>query len=323
MTTWTSLEVCAGGGGLALGLERAGFAPLGLVDSCPDSVATLRANRPGWPLSLIDLRAFDGGHLTGRVDLLAAGVPCPPFSVAGRQHGLEDARDLFPSLLDLAGAVRPRGVLVCGLASAKFAGYLAGVRARLQADLGLETKCAILRASDFGVAQLRPRLVLVALEPGPISRFTWPSGEAAPVTVGQELFDLMAANGWPHAEAWREHASSVGPTLVGGSRRHGGPDLGPTRARARWSRLGVDGRSLAQHAPHESAPHFLESGVRLTLRMVARLQGFPDGWQFCGNKTAAYRQMGNAFPPPVAAAVAGAMRDALGPACDLPVRRTA
>lgn len=96
-----------------------------------------------------------------------------------------------------------------------------------------------------------------------------------------------------------ERANEIAPTAVGGS-RYGGPDLGPTRVRKAWASLGVDGLGIADAPP---APDFV--GIpKLTVRMVARLQGFPDDWQFSqGRKTAAYRQVGNAFPPPVAASV--------------------
>ena len=113
-------------------------------------------------------------------------------------------------------------------------------------------------------------------------------------------FDLMAARGWSGATQWRSIASEIAPTLVGGSKKHGGPDLGPTRARKAWACLGVNGSTLAEDAPE---PDF-EGMPRLTVRMAARIQGFPDDWEFVGGKTAAYRQVGNAFPPPVARAVA-------------------
>lgn len=110
----------------------------------------------------------------------------------------------------------------------------------------------------------------------------------------------MESNGWPQARDWAKSADKVGPTIVGGSKKHGGPDLGPTRAKAAWLSLGVDGKGIANEAP---APDLVGT-TRLTVRMVARIQGFPDEWIFTGSKTAAYRQVGNAFPPPVAAAVA-------------------
>lgn len=139
--------------------------------------------------------------------------------------------------------------------------------------------------------------------------FAWPRVERTPPTVGERIGALMAEGGWSGAESWALQANSIGPTLVGGSRKHGGPDLGPTRARAAWLRLGVDGRSLADAPPAADAP--ADFVPRLTVRMAAAVQGFPDQWQFSGRKTSAYRQVGNAFPPPVAEAVGAAIREAL------------
>jgi len=94
-----------------------------------------------------------------------------------------------------------------------------------------------------------------------------------------------------------------------GSKKHGGPDLGPTRARAAWRELGVDGLGIADSPPGPGFPD--GKAPKLTVPMVARLQGFPDSWHFSGRKTAAYRQVGNAFPPPVARALGTAIADAL------------
>ncbi len=121
--------------------------------------------------------------------------------------------------------------------------------------------------------------------------------------------DLMGANGWPGAEAWARRAEGIAPTIVGGSKKHGGPDLGPTRARKQWREFRVDGLGIADAAPDENFPE--EGFPRLTVRMVARIQSFPDEWDFVGGKTIAYRQVGNAFPPLVAKAVGLAIRRAL------------
>jgi DNA (cytosine-5)-methyltransferase 1 len=138
--------------------------------------------------------------------------------------------------------------------------------------------------------------------------FDWPTAlPHNPPTVGETLRDLMAAGGWKGAKKWAERANDIAPTIVGGSKKHGGPDLGPTRARAAWATLGVEGKSLFNEAP---GPDFF-GAPRLTVRMVARLQGFPDSWQFHGGKTTSYRQVGNAFPPPVAKAVANNLNIAL------------
>jgi DNA (cytosine-5)-methyltransferase 1 len=96
---------------------------------------------------------------------------------------------------------------------------------------------------------------------------------------------------------------------VGGSRKHGGADLGPTRAKASWLKLSVDGRGIADHVPNADTD--IDHLPRLTLRMVARLQGFSDEWAFIGKKTSTYRQIGNAFPPPVARALGTKIADAL------------
>jgi DNA (cytosine-5)-methyltransferase 1 len=135
-------------------------------------------------------------------------------------------------------------------------------------------------------------------------RFPEPS-ENGQTTVGKALRDLMAARGWEGADEWSALANDVGPTLVGGSKKHGGADLGPTRAKQGWAKLHVDGRGIADAAPDADAPSPTEWHPRLTIEMAARVQGWKpeDGWIFSGRKTAQYRQIGNAFPPPVAEAV--------------------
>ena len=298
----SSVEICSGAGGQALGLELAGFAHSALVEIEPAACETLRLNRPCWNVIEGDLCAFDGNEYKG-IDLLAGGVPCPPFSKAGKQLGADDERDMFPQAIRLVDECRPQAVMlenVRGLLDAVFDDYRNKVEQQLS-SLGYVPGWRLLHASDFGVSQLRPRVVFVGIRRDIADRFAWPVPcEVEPPTVGELLFDLMAANGWRSAESWRERADGIAPTLVGGSKKHGGPDLGPTRARRAWESLSVDGRGLWDAAPDAD----FVGMPRLTTRMAARVQGFPDDWQFAGRKTAAYRQIGNAFPPPVAEAVA-------------------
>jgi len=306
-----AMEICAGGGGQALGLELAGFDHAAVVEIDAAACATLRQNRPDWNVIEGDLHSFDGRPYKG-IDLLAGGVPCPPFSIAGKQLGADDERDLFPEALRLVEETQPRAVIlenVRGLADPKFADYRANILNRLN-SLGYRADWRLLNASDFGVPQLRPRFILVALRYEVADRFEWPKPTGKPPTVGETLLDLMASRGWAGALRWAEEtATDVAPTVVGGSKKHGGPDLGPTRARRQWLRLGVDGIGIAGEPP---GPDFPADGIpKLTVQMVARVQGFPDSWRFSGKKTAAYRQVGNAFPPPVATAVGKSILRAL------------
>lgn len=300
--SFTSLEMCAGAGGQAIGLEMAGFDHAGLIEIEPPACATLRLNRPEWNVIEGDLRKFDGRAYKG-IDLLAGGVPCPPFSKAGKQLGADDERDLFPEALRLADECRPQAVMlenVRGLLDAVFEDYRNKVEKQLK-KLGYVPGWRLLNASDYGVSQLRPRVVFVGIRKDFADKFSWPEpNKQPPPTVGELLHDLMKADGWRGADRWREQANSIAPTLVGGSKKHGGPDLGPTRSKRAWAALGVDGHGLWDAPP----PRDFVGMPRLTPRMAARIQGFSDDWQFFGRKTAAYRQVGNAFPPPVAAAVA-------------------
>jgi len=305
------VEICAGAGGQAIGLEWAGFEALAHVEYDHHACATLRLNRPNWNVIEGDVREFSAKEFKG-LDLLAGGVPCPPFSKAGKQLGPEDERDLFPEALRLVDECRPKAVMlenVRGFLDAVFTDYRMSLKKELNA-LGYQTSWHLLNASDYGVPQLRPRVVVVAIRKDLAKNFFAPfpliDGKRAK-TVGETLGDLMGENGWEGALAWASNANEIAPTLVGGSKKHGGADLGPTRAKKAWASLGVNGKSLADSAP----PKGYAEMPKLTLRMTARIQGFPDDWQFAGGKTAAYRQVGNAFPPPVAHAVALKIRQAI------------
>jgi DNA (cytosine-5)-methyltransferase 1 len=308
----TSLELCAGGGGQALGLETAGFSHVALVELNGHACETLRLNRPHWNVvegDERDLRYFNGKPYQG-VDLVAGGVPCPPFSKAGKQLGRGDERNLFPEAIRVVRESQPKAVMlenVRGLLDAVFEDYRKYISTQLR-DLGYVPFWHLVNAADFGVPQLRPRVIFVALRPDVARHFVLPIPSATkPPTVGETLYPLMASRGWKGATAWKKQADEIAPTIVGGSHKHGGPDLGPTRAKRAWAALGVDAHVLADEPP---GPDFV-GPPRLTVPMVALLQGFPSEWKFSGRKTPAYRQVGNAFPPPVAAAMAEAIHAAI------------
>lgn len=303
------VELCAGGGGQSIGLEAAGFRHLALVEVDEDCCITLKRNRQNWNVIEEDINEFDGSPYRG-VDLLAAGLPCPPFSVAGKQLGQDDERDLFPAALRLVDQMMPRAVMienVRGILSSTFEDYRKLIINRFE-QLGYRAEWELFNASQFGVPQLRPRAILVAVRSKISEDFDWPAPRnGTPPTVGEALFAQMSSRGWEHAAEWRDHANKIAPTVVGGSKKHGGPDLGPVRARQAWMALGVDGGGIANEPPSIE----FEGMPRLTVPMVAKIQGFPADWAFFGGKTTAYRQVGNAFPPPVAKAVGRQIKFAL------------
>lgn len=318
----TAIELCAGAGGQALGLDSS-FEHLALVENDHHACSTLRSVRR-WKQAVreTDLHDFRAVRYRG-IDLVAGGVPCPPFSRAGKRLGDQDERDLFPEALRVVSECEPRALMienVRNLLGPEFHDYRASVLHELAA-LGYVAEWKLLEACNFEVPQLRPRAVLVgfredlqvafkpASESAPAgTQFLWPGGSRTSKTVGSMLRSEMRRNGWEGASAWAKQADGIAPTLVGGSKKHGGADLGPTQAKKQWrDRLGVDGLGLADEPPprdHAGLP-------RLTVAMAAVLQGFPANWPFKGGKTAAYRQVGNAFPPPVAEAVGRSIAAAL------------
>jgi DNA (cytosine-5)-methyltransferase 1 len=317
------VEICAGAGGQSLGLHRAGFAHDLALELDESAAKTLRHNLGRVQGSHPDVRVGDVANPDlwapedyEGVDLLAGGVPCPPFSIAGKQLGSADERDLFAWAVELTGRIRPRALMlenVRGLSTPRFSGYRQAVADRLS-ELGYWSEWRLLHASDYGVPQLRPRFVLVAMAEENARHFAWPEPTATGVTVGQELRGLMAKGGWRYADKWADAANKIAPTIVGGSKKHGGADLGPTRAKRAWADLMVDGKGIADAPPTRLDPSFRTKPPRLTNDMVARLQGWGKPgyeWEFLGRKTSVYRQIGNAFPPPVAEALGRSIADAL------------
>lgn len=310
----TSVEICAGAGGQALGLSMAGFHHVALVEYEQEYCDVLKANRPDWNVICADVHNFDGTPYKG-VDLFAGGVPCPPFSVAGKQLGKDDERDLFPEAIRLIREIEPKAVMlenVRGFLSSQFDEYRESILKAIR-DLGYTVYIDLLNASDYGVPQLRPRVVIVGIRNDIQCTFTYPKAKPEDTpTVGQALREMMAANGWNRVNEWAEAANTIAPTIVGGSKKHGGPDLGPVRARRAWAQLGVDGGGVANEAPAQD----FEGMPKLTKEMMAKIQGFPETWTFGQRKTGACRMIGNAFPPPVACAVGLEIRRCLENGCD-------
>ena len=384
----TSLEICAGAGGQAVGLHKAGFDHLGLVEWDAHAVDTLRENVGGWPgwgeeqiaaLAPMDVKEFLKSEVRKNIqvgedglDLLAGGVPCPPFSLAGKRLGKDDERDLFPDALNIIEDFLPKAVMIENVRGILeppevFIDYRRDILNQLRGlgymvpeikeswsaaeqDRAMRKVWRRIDASSFGVPQLRPRAILVVIHESAFDssgvEYVWPSR----ISEGRgTVFEVLAASmearcrkfwtknvygekakpgertGKDVFRDWERKASraaevgkGVAPTLVGGSKKHGGADLGPTRAKRAWELLGVDGMGIAND-PKECDPErdlFRPAGPMLTVEQAALIQGFPADWDFQGRKTARYRQVGNAFPPPVAEAVGRAIAAVLRPEHD-------
>lgn len=322
MTGLRFVDVCAGAGGLALGLEQAGFEPALLLENKPVACRTLLLNRPKWQILESDLRTFtsDSRPESRRVDLLSAGLPRLKSSAAVARADWEVELQLVKATIFLLHDIQPRAVLIeniPGLATSPRYEFIRNFIHDELEHLGYHSCWFVLNAADFGVPQDRKQGVLVAFEKQYFGMFRPPARTVREhLTVGAALRFSMAARGWHNADRWAEQANRVAPTLVGGSDRRGGADLGPTGSRKAWARLAVDGSAIADDVPDQDCawvPGSKREGmVRITVDQAAILQGFPTDWKFAGRKTARYRQIGHASPPPVGKALGLAIRSALG-----------
>ncbi|MGW0824196.1 DNA cytosine methyltransferase [Streptomyces sp. NPDC002845] len=316
------VDVCAGAGGLALGLEHAGFEPVLLLDKKPVACDTLRMNRPAWQVLETDLLEFSPSRHQEiyDVDLLSAGLPRVKSIAAVARTETEAELRLLEATAYLAHAVQPQALLIENVPRLVGAPDFEPIRDFIRKELdhlGYRFQWFILNAADFGVPQERKQGVLVALKKQYFDAFRPPEPTVREHrSVGRALRRSMAMGGWRDADRWAAQALSVAPTLVGGSDRRGGADLGPTGTRKAWARMGVDGGTVADDVPGPDFVWAPETGrhgmVRITTDQAALLQGFQSDWRFAGKKTARYRQIGHASPPPVGRALGLAIRAALG-----------
>lgn len=310
-----SLEICAGSGAQALGLERAGFDPILLIDCKADACSTIELNRPEWDVLCMDLTRFRPSmrpDVLG-VDLVSGGLPRVKSPAAvGRTEDTEERR-VLRAAITLACEIKPKALLLENVPDLvegiDFSADRSWIEDKLR-QAGLRTGWKVLNAADFGVPQNRKSGFLVALQDPYFTRFVWPEPSGAPApTVGQVLGPSMAAHDWPGVELWIRKADRIAPALVGGSERRGGADLGPTGSKKAWAALGVNGNSLGDGPP---GPDFPTTGEpKLTVEQAALIQAFPADWKLFGGKTSRYRQVGHAMPPPLATAVGLSIATAL------------
>lgn len=319
----TFVDVCSGAGGLALGLEQAGFTPRLLLDVERCACDTLRANRPQWNVLQADLLDFDPvNHPEAYdVDVLTAGLPRVKSSAMVTRASSDTEIRLIEATAYLAHAVQPRALIIENVPPLIEEVSFAPTRDFLHKELehlGYELTWFVLNAADFGVPQDRRLGIIAAVKQQWAGAFRPPSPTVQkPVSVGEALAPSMRSNGWSDADRWAAQATGVAPTLVGGSKAHGGPDFGPSGTKARWRRMGVYTKSFGNEPPgHDFKwdPSLGDDGlVRITVDQTALLQGFPPDWRFAGGKTARYRQVGTAVPPAVGEALGRAMARALWP----------
>ncbi|MEU3915023.1 DNA cytosine methyltransferase [Streptomyces sp. NPDC029721] len=316
-----SVDICSGAGGLALGLEQAGFDPVLLLDNREVACRTLRANRPSWNVLETNLLDFDPSEHTETydVDLLSAGLPRVKATAAVARRDSEAELELLRATMLLLHGVQPRALLVENVPDLVTKPDYESVRAYVEGELehlGYRHRWFVLNAADHGVPQTRRQGILVAFKGEALDAFVQPSPTTpAHTTVGEALLESMSARGWEGARRWATQADQPAPTLVGGSWERGGADLGPTGTKKAWARMGVDGATVADTVPGSDFrwdPALGRPGMMpLTVAQAALLQGFPSDWRIEGRKTAMYRQVGHASPPPVGRVLGTAIAAAL------------
>ncbi|MGO7790776.1 DNA cytosine methyltransferase [Rhizobium ruizarguesonis] len=317
------LELCAGAGGLALGLERAGFEHVALIEFNKHAAATLRRNRPDWNVVEEDVRKVDFTPYRNRVDLLAGGLPCTPFTTVGEKKGKRDENDLLMEGVRAVREVKPKAFVfenVEGLLHARHADYVATLL-RGPSKAGYQTEIHRINTRDYGVAQDRSRIMIVGFRKDAAGIFRMPPKfpEMAR-NMGDVLADLMGASGWNGAEDWvrmmrkrpefDRFGNPIGVGALSDTIRgyQGSPKEGEAR---RALENGVSYAPPAKVAPTNDEASREGFVPGLTNRMRARLQDFPDDWKFVGGMGSVADQIGNAVAPAVGQAMGLALVSAL------------
>lgn len=323
-----ALELCAGIGGQALGLERAGFEFEALYEKADFAAAALLANRPGWKVSHSDLtddleKTFT--EFEGEIDLISGGLPCQPYSGRGKGRGKYDERDLFPAAVEIVGIVKPKAFFfenVDGFNRLRHSSHRADIYQGFRHH-GYDVQKIEVNAKDFGLAQDRDRLLIVGLRKDVAHRFridvprhigratltssipdllfpyrTEPAGRSSiERTEKQVMYD--AWSDW-----WLDrYGSKTAPTVTKGgqSKEYSGS----------WTDRGFDGNGLsAKPVSPDDLPDVYHL-PKLTIAILKRLQGLPDDWVLKGRPDTLAQQLANAFPPQVAMAVGYALTHAI------------
>ena len=330
---YTTIELFAGAGGLALGVEKAGFETIGLIEFNRDACDTLKKNRPQWNvicddianISVLDLEEYF--HIkSGELDLLSGGAPCQAFSYAGKRLGLEDARGtLFYHYAIFLEKLQPKMFLfenVRGLLT-----HDKGKTYRTMLDIfenaGYDIQKDVLNAWDYGVAQKRERLITVGIRKDLRDKikFSFPKAHEYKPVLRDVLQNVPESLGVVYGENKRKLFELVPP---GGYWRDIDPVLAKEYMKSCWDMEGGRTGILRKLSYDEPSLTVLTSPSQkqterchpaearpFTVRENARCQSFPDEWEFCGNVMSQYKQVGNAVPVNLAYEVAKSIHSAL------------
>lgn len=329
---YSAIELFAGAGGLSIGVEKAGFEAIGLIEIDKDASKTLQLNRPNWNvinddianISCLDLEEYFSIK-KGELDLLSGGAPCQSFSYAGKKLGLEDARGtLFYHYALFLKKLQPKMFIfenVRGLLSHD-KGNTFEVIKQVFADEGYNITYKVLNAWDYGTAQKRERLITVGIRKDLKNiKFSFPIPHEYKPVLKDILNNVPESAGVSYSEYKKNIFSLVPP---GGYWRDIDPSIAKEYMKSCWNmgggrtgilrRLSLDEPSLTVlTAPSQKQTdrcHPLEPRP-FTVRENARIQGFPDEWQFYGGTGSQYKQVGNAVPVNLAFEIAKQVRLAL------------
>ena len=305
----TAIELFAGAGGLALGLEKAGIKTLAYVEFDKACCETLKANRPEWNVICDDIHNVDFTEYKNKIDIVSGGFPCQAFSYAGKKLGFEDTRGtLFHEFARCIQEVNPKMFLaenVRGLVSHDKGRTLETILAVFE-SLGYKTQYRVLNAAFYGVGQKRERIVIIGIRNDLPIEFSYPEPEERMTTLREALKDCPKSIGEEYSEkkkkvlklvpaggCWVDLPEEVAKEYMGKSYYSGGGKRGMAR-RISWDEpcltltCSPSQKQTERCHPEETRP--------FTVREYARIQSFPDDWSFSGGKGDQYKQIGNAVP---------------------------
>lgn len=311
------LELFAGAGGLALGLEEAGFNNAGLVEINKNAASTLKINRPNWNVIEGDIRdivnsengIYDFIDKNVEIDLLSGGYPCQSFSYAGKRLGLEDTRGtLFYSYAKVLKQVKPKMFLVENVKGLTTHDHGRTLKTMIEVfeKIGYRIKYKVLNAWDYGVAEKRQRMILIGTRNDlsidyrfpkphkykPVLRDVLKNVPDSPGTkYSKKKYDVLKLV--PAGGCWRDLPEQIAKEYMGASWNSSGGRTGMAR-RLSWDEPSLtlttspSQKQTERCHPEETRP--------FTTREYARIQSFPDKWKFSGGVGAIYTQIGNAVP---------------------------